>query len=338
MASVDSLPDIDSAEVAPEGLDYIPTLDLASPDEALVGEIAAACRDWGFFQVVNHGVDEAVIERLRAVTRAFFALPREAKRRYLRTLENPWGYYDRELTKERRDKKEVFDFGPDIVDASVLGAPFVGYTRLPDQPPGFAAAVRDYFEAVTALARRLALLIGDSLGDRGAIADACLRSDTSFLRLNFYPVEDPMAGEAADRAGLGVHHHTDSGVLTVLLQDEVRGLQVYREGRWYGIEPVAGAFTINIADMVQIWSNDRYRAPLHRVEAMTNRDRTSIPFFFNPSYSAVVAPLATDTPHYRPVHWGEFRRRRADGDFASYGTEVQISDFAIEGAGGHPKP
>ena len=109
--------------------------------------------------------------------------------------------------------------------------------------------MRDYFEAVTALARRLALLIGDSLGDRDAIADACLRSDTSFLRLNFYPVEDPMAGEAADRADLGVHHHTDSGVLTVLLQDEVRGLQVYRDGRWYGIEPVAGAFTINIADM-----------------------------------------------------------------------------------------
>ncbi len=321
--------DIDSAEVAAAGLGQIPTIDLAALDSALVASIGEACRDWGFFQVVNHGVGEAETERLRAVTRAYFALPRETKRRDLRTLDNPWGYYDRELTKERRDKKEVFDIGPDIADPTIGGAPFVGATRLPAQPADFTAVVREYFGAVNRLAMRLTLLIGDSLGDRAAIEAASARSDTSFLRLNFYPVEDPLAGEADEAAGLGVHHHTDSGTLTVLLQDEVAGLQVYRDGRWYGVPPIAGALTINIGDMVQVWSNDLYRAPLHRVEAMTNRDRTSIPFFFNPAHAAVIAPLATETPHYRPVHWGEFRRRRADGDFASYGAEVQISDYRI---------
>lgn len=330
--------DIDNAEVAAAGLGQVPTIDLSAPDDILVASIGEACRDWGFFQVVNHGVGQDETERLRAVTRAFFAMPRETKRRDLRTLDNPWGYYDRELTKERRDKKEVFDIGPDITDPNIGGAPFVGATRLPAEPTEFAAVVRDYFEAVNRLAMRLTVLIGDSLGDRATLAAACAHSDTSFLRLNFYPVDDPLAGEADESAGLGVHHHTDSGTLTVLLQDEVPGLQVYRDGRWYGVPPIAGALTINIGDMVQVWSNDLYRAPVHRVEAMTKRERTSIPFFFNPAHSAVIAPLTSDAPHYRPISWGEFRRRRADGDFASYGAEVQISDYAISEGGSHDEP
>src|SRR5262249_54476147 len=149
---------------------------------------------------------------------------------------------------------------------------------------------------------------------------------TSFLRLNYYPVEDPLAGEASDRADLGIHHHTDAGALTLLKQDDVRGLQVYREGLWHTVEPLAGAFVINIDDMVQVWSNDRYRAPVHRVLAMEGVERRSMAFFYNPSYEACVAPLPNlvtvhDQPRYRPISWGEFRRKRADGDFANYGAE-----------------
>ena len=64
----------------------------------------------GFFQVINHGVHDDVFEQVREQTRAFFALPAEQKEKVLRTGDNPWGYYNNELTKNQRDKKEVFDY------------------------------------------------------------------------------------------------------------------------------------------------------------------------------------------------------------------------------------
>ncbi len=76
-----------------------------------VEQISAACRDWGFFQVVGHGIPASLMERVWAETHRFFELPREEKRAVARTADNPRGHYDRELTKNVRDLKEVFDFG-----------------------------------------------------------------------------------------------------------------------------------------------------------------------------------------------------------------------------------
>ena len=74
--------------------------------------------------------------------------------------------------------------------------------------------------------------------------------------------------------------------------------------------------------------------PLHRVLAMENHERLSLAYFFNPAYPAVIRPLASavgpdDAAHYRDLPWAEFRRRRADGDYADYGAEVQISDWRV---------
>ena len=106
---------------------------------------------------------------------------------------------------------------------------------------------------------------------------------------------------------------------------------MYRDGYWHDVVAVPGAFTINIGDMVQVWSNDAYPAALHRVLAMDRSERISIPYFYNPSYDTIVAPLVGE-PRYDPVDWGDFRRRRADGDFANYGTEVQISQYRRDAA------
>jgi isopenicillin N synthase-like dioxygenase len=86
--------------------------------------------------------------------------------------------------------------------------------------------------------------------------------------------------------------------------------------------------------MMQVWSNDLYAAPVHRVLAMDSVARISLPHFCNPAYEAMIAPLDSVVgpgrpARYRPIPWGEFRRRRADGDFADYGAEVQISDYRL---------
>ena len=152
---------------------------------------------------------------------------------------------------------------------------------------------------------------------------------TSFLRLNHYP---KFAGDEAGGRPFGVGEHTDSGALTLLLQDEQPGLEVFRDGRWYLVQPRAGALVINIGDMVQVWSNDRYRAALHRVVTNSREDRYSVPFFLSPSYETTYEPLPTtvtaDRPaRYRPIVWREFRALRAAGDYADLGEEIQITHY-----------
>jgi len=326
---------LDAAPVADaaRGL-AVPVIDMRQPRTRVVDEIAAACAAWGFFQIIGHGADAALIERTTEETRAVFAAPKATKRALARSRENPWGFYDRELTKNARDKKEIFDIGPDASGALVEG-PFSGATPWPSWQPGFEPTMRAYFAACAEASARLMTLVFEGLGaPQSCLRDAFGADHASFLRLNSYPVEDPLTGEAGDRADLGIHHHTDAGALTLLLQDDVSGLQVYRDDMWHNVRPVAGAFVINIGDMVQVWSNDRYRAPVHRVLAMDRAERRSLAFFFNPAYRAVIAPLDSlvDPSHpaqYVPISWSEFRRRRADGDFANYGAEVQISDYRL---------
>lgn len=319
----------------------VPVIDLGGgqngPDETarIAAEISDACRHWGFFQVINHGLDPDHLAEVWRTVGAFFALPRAIKRNLERSSQNPWGYFDRELTKNIRDKKEIFDIGPVVAAQAAANDPFSGVTPWPSELPAFEIALRRHFNICTALSERLLAAISLGLGlPEDHLAAAFRPHHTSFLRLNYYPVEDPLSDLPADHRGgadLGVHHHSDSGALTVLMQDQVGGLQVFKDGLWHNVTPVPGAFVINIGDMVQLWSNNRYRAALHRVMAMDKVDRYSIPFFFNPSYQTVVEPLVdlNAGAQYRPVHWGEFRRKRADGDFADTGKEVQIADYRL---------
>jgi isopenicillin N synthase-like dioxygenase len=307
--------------------DTVPVIDIGDLMSApALGAIDDACREWGFFQVTGHGLGEATVARLFAAAASFFAQPAAVKRRILRTADNPWGYYDRELTRNTPDWKEVFDYGPPDGDRL---AP-----QWPDGLPGFESAVRAYYDACERIAHRLLAAISVNLGmPADDLSQYFVEAHTSFMRLNFYPRCPTAAAPAAARP-LGVNQHTDAGALTLLLQDDQPGLEVCRDGDWHLVEPRRGALVINIGDMVQVWSNDRYRAALHRVVTNGERGRYSVPYFFNPAYDTHYAPLPTtvtpETPaHYRPINWREFRSRRAAGDYADLGDEVQITDYRI---------
>jgi isopenicillin N synthase-like dioxygenase len=168
--------------------------------------------------------------------------------------------------------------------------------------------------------------------------DGFLPGHTSFLCLNYHPVcpaPARPAGMGTPTSGhLGVNHHTDSGAITVLLQDAQPGLEVFRGGAWHLVVPRRDALVVNIGDIVQVWSNDRYTAALHGVLASSSAERFSAPFFFNPAYETRYAPLPTtiDAAHparYRSINWGEFRARRTQGDYPDYGEEVQIGHYRI---------
>ncbi|MGI9204917.1 MAG: isopenicillin N synthase family dioxygenase [Woeseiaceae bacterium] len=335
--------DLDKYPVAESGetANQVPIIDVsavvteATSQEAreAVDAIAAACRDWGFFQVINHGVQEDLLDRTWLQTRSFFAQPATAKKALIRTRANPWGYYNNELTKNQRDKKEVFDFTTDGRDP-IYGAE----NRWPDADDGFSQTMREFRDACTELG--LALLEAFCVGlelPAGSMRADFATNHTGFIRLNHYPVDDPLGGPEVTQlpeADLGVHHHSDAGALTVLLQDDVGGLQVFKNGYWHNVVPVPGAFVINTGDMMQVWSNDIYQAAVHRVLAMKQKDRYSIPFFFNPSAATIVEPLTSvispqRPPRYAPIQWSEFRGKRTDGDYADYGAEVQIAQYRL---------
>lgn len=328
--------DLDQMPIASSSgvTDGVPVINLdrgrGADQTRLVAEIATACEDWGFFQIINHGVPEALIADVWTETRRFFAQPRRLKESLLRSRDNPWGYYNNELTKNQRDRKEVFDFTTDGIDPVYRAA-----NRWPDDPSRFREVMEAYRDACEELSIRLLDGIAAAVDPNGTtLHSAHVPEHTGFVRLNYYPVDDPLTGRHdvshLETADLGVHHHTDAGIFTVLLQDQVGGLQVFRDGYWHDVEPIAGALVINTADMLQVWSNDRFRAPIHRVLAMRQVDRYSIPFFYNPSAGTVVEPLADSSkPHYRPIDWSTFRAKRTDGDYADYGDEVQIAHYRL---------
>ena len=344
MPEVQNVVDIQSANENRVNKKDIPVIDLdecsaernSEKFNKLSEAIGRACRNWGFFQVVNHGIPDAALDETWLATKNFFCLPKSEKRKLNRSSDNPWGFFDHELTKNKRDKKEIFDIGPlHSADGQGSEDPFSGKTPWPKLLPEFEQSMREHFKACEKLSLFILKAICLSLGvDKDHLTDCFFPKHTSFLRLNYYPVNDPLADlkeQDHGEAGLGVHHHTDSGALTILSQDNIGGLQVNRDGKWYPITPIDRAFVINIGDMVQVWSNGEYKAALHRVVAMDKEDRYSLPFFYNPTYNTNIFPLNTTSSIrlYKEINWGEFRRKRADGDFANLGKEVQISDYLI---------
>lgn len=307
------------------------TIDVAAlPANDVLARLESASRDCGLFRLRHHGVDGDLLRRLDSRSRRFFAQDANAKRELLRSVDNPWGYNDAELTKNTRDWKEIFDHGVD----GQAGRD----TPWPVDLPEFRSAVLDAYAAFEALSLKLVSgferLFGVAAGSLGAAFEP---AHSSFIRLNYYrPCPEPAApAEIAtpDTGHLGVNHHTDSGVLTILLLDGHDGLEVFHNGEWRGVSGEPGSLVVNLGDVLQVWSNDAFVAPLHRVRASTEGDRLSVPFFLNPAYKATYAPLAEwladgEAPRYRPIPWAEFRERRLAGDYADQGSEVQISDYA----------
>ena len=320
-------------------MDLVPTVDIRKPSAVSLAALDAACADHGFFLLEGHGLDH-LIERTWAAARDFFASGPDIKEPIRRNPEAMLGYYDRELTKRRRDHKEVFDF----IDPAIPEdrSP----NRWPAGPPDFRETMADFFDGFADLAIDTLTLVQSALGLDPAVA-AVHTNDrtTSSVRLNHYPVGDPVP--AHERDGLNelgqvaLGHHTDPGVLTLLLQDDTGGLQAESsEHGWIDVEPRPGTIVVNLADTLQVWTNDRYKAAVHRVVPMTRQSRYSIPFFSNPRRDCVIEPipaLATGGPRYRDFTWREFIRGRSEDNFADYGADdIQISHYAITPEGSAP--
>ena len=137
--------------------------------------------------------------------------------------------------------------------------------------------------------------------------------------------------------GLGemaLHHHTDPGILTLLLQDMTGGLQAKsKEFGWIDITPEKDSIVVNLGDAMQVWTNDNYVAAIHRVSKRTSEPRYSTPFFYNPTSDSIIEPLSIISaakPHYRAFTWKEYIQGRIDDNYKDLGQDdIQKSNFKI---------
>ena len=309
----------------------VPVIDIAplrdGSDPARVGtELARAATEVGFLYVRNHGVDDAVVERARRTALEFFRMPEEAKRE-AGTNRFHHGYLKPGSTKmyddARVDLKESFNWGIELDDdrhgefdgrprgesgiAAEFANPLLGPNVWPPSMPELEADVYPYFEAASACAEDL--LRGFALG-AGLDAEHFIRlRDRPVSRgsLQYYPPQPN--GAAEDQ--FGVAPHTDFGVLTVLCQDEVGGLQIQRRnGEWAAMPPIPGTFVVNIGDLLERWSNRRYRSTVHRVINSSGRERLSLVLAYDPNFETLVDPNAFcaegEAPHDEPITCGDY--------------------------------
>lgn len=331
------------------------------PFRDTIAALQAALTEWGFFYIANHGVTPELMDKFQHSMKAFFALPKDLKSTIRRDAANPLGYFDDELTKNKKDWKEVFDFSgryEDLPGDREEQRSKVYQNRWLDEQvvPGFKETLTQYYFHMEHVARRLLMLIAVSLGEQVTFFDQFFHSKTgndengvrtrghrdnnsSAMRLNHYPV----APEPEQT--MGVYHHTDPGALTVLYQDEsVSSLQVFHRGtqEWHAVPPLKDTFVINIGDMLQVWSNDKYGAPMHRVLANATKSRYSSPFFYNPAFDANIHPVlvdANDKPKYKELNWREYIFGKVKGNFTDLGEEdLHISQYRIQGTAAESVP
>lgn len=305
----------------------IPVIDLALDSRSALAAPAALARridtalcDDGFFAITGHGVPADTVAAAFEASHRFFALPQSTKERW---------HVDRWPLKRGFDPIgwQALDVGapPDVKESFYLGVEAIGPNQWPDEAlvPGFRAAMTAYGQAMQSLAVRLMGLYETALGLPAGHFDAFMRHPTCTTRLLHYPPQP--AAAAPGQIGCGAH--TDWGAITLLAQDEAGGLQVQHGDDWIDVDPLPGAFVVNAGDMLQRWTNDRWRSTMHRViNRRSGRDRWSIAYFFDLDAEARIEPLAVCTsaenpPRYAALtageHLTEMYRRTTVGAGAS---------------------
>lgn len=322
----------------PASPDSVPVIDVAPlfaaqpaawrvPDR----ELAAAARDIGFACVRGLPQAAAPGPEERSGLLAVFALDEAAKRRLYRrkfAVQNRnvyRGWFA--LQPGNLTSKEGIDIGGDLVHGPAVvaaGDPLREASPLPPEAdlPGWRAAAAAHYLAMERVAAALMSSLARSLGLSQDYFDGSFDRGLSTLRLIRYPPR-----EAAELATVmdpalwvdchGVRRylvgapHTDSGFLTLLVQDGVAGLQARAPGgAWVDVPPLEGTLVVNFGQVLEQWSAGRIRATEHRVLG-SGRERFSIPFFHEARADAVIAPLPVDRPDlFGPFQYGDFLWRR----------------------------
>ncbi|PKA52708.1 Gibberellin 2-beta-dioxygenase 2 [Apostasia shenzhenica] len=327
----------------------LPVIDLSWRKERVRRLIVRACEEFGFFKLINHGVQKKVIDGIDREAREFFSLPASEKQKA--GPPNPLGYGSKKIGNNG-DTGELeyllFHTNPSSISQRVR-------MISEEDPLSFSSVVNEYVEAVRELACELMEIIGEGLGLENTSAFSRLIRDDesdSLVRLNHYPpylrrsAEEEEADDSTKtkeeiknlRVGFG--EHTDPQILTILRSNDVEGLQLQSplDGRvWIPVKSDPSAFFVNVGDALQAMTNGRFLSVRHRAMANAKRSRLSTMFFAAPSLQTCIYPLpemitAENPQRYRPYTWAEFKKIMYSLRLASNRLEL----FHVDRKGNYP--
>ncbi|PHT58817.1 hypothetical protein CQW23_01180 [Capsicum baccatum] len=262
----------------------IPVVDLSkimnSQDEIM--KLSTSCEEWGFFQVINHGIDLDLLEKMEKIAMEFFMLPLEEKQKYPMAPGTVQGYGQAFVFSEdqKLDWCNMFALG--------VEPHFIRNPKLwPTKPLDFSETVDIYSREIRKLCKNLLKYIAISLGLNEDIFEEMFGLAVQAVRINYYP-ECPRPDLV-----LGLSPHSDGSALTVLQQGKGSsvGLQILKDNVWVPVQPIPNALVINIGDTIEVLTNGRYKSVEHRAVTHQEKDRLSIVTFYAPSYEIELGPL-----------------------------------------------
>ncbi|KAK3120420.1 hypothetical protein QOZ80_9AG0687340 [Eleusine coracana subsp. coracana] len=283
----------------------VPVIDLAAGRADLVAQVKSAAETVGFFQVINHGVPSNLLTEMLASVKSFHEQPAEAKA----------PYYSRDREPARRVRYQSnFDLYTSPA-ANWRDSLFMVMTQpVNEVPPPCRAVLPEYTARVRRLGATLLGLLSEAMGLHPGFLEhdaGCLDDGLSVAGHYYPPCPEP-------HLTMGTTRHSDPSFLTVLLQDDIGGLQMLvndEDGRgsssWVDVPPVPGALVVNIGDFLQLVSNDRFKSVEHRVLATAAGPRVSVACFFRTTdgskvYRPIVNSLEDERPRYRSTTVPEF--------------------------------
>ncbi len=310
----------------------IPVLDIApylagepGAREVLAQHVARTAEDTGFLVLANHGVPQSVIDRTFEQSAAFFALDQEAKLALKVGERNigflPTGAQTIRTSKVNNNTKpnlnESFyikrDRTPD--DPAVIAGK-EGLNRWPDGMPDFRAAMMAYFTTMEALGRRMLPVVATALGLAPDYFAPDFADPSCTLRLIRY---QPQVQQEENQFGFAPH--IDTNFMTFLAQSKLPGLEVLtRDKTWIRPPAIPGTFVVNTAEMLGVYSNDRFKPTPHRVLNNNTEMRYAIPFFLGPNRDAIIKCVPTCVSTDNPARYPEI-------SYADHSRKLELTNF-----------
>ncbi|XP_021854851.2 gibberellin 2-beta-dioxygenase 8 isoform X1 [Spinacia oleracea] len=286
-------------------------------------DIANASREWGFFQVVNHGIPHRMLEEMNKEQVKVFREPFNKKKgdNCMNLRLSPGSYRWGSPTPNCLSQlswSEAFHIPMNDICSNAPRNIANGNPNISN----LCSTVKQFATTVSELANKLANILVEKLGhDELTFIEEKCSPNTCYLRMNRYP-PCPKYSHV-----LGLMPHTDSDFLTILYQDQVGGLQLVKDGRWISVKPNPEALIVNIGDLFQAWSNGVYKSVVHRVVANPRFERFSTAYFLCPSGDAVIQSYR-EPSMYRKFSFGEYRQQ-VQQDVREFGHKIGLSRFLI---------
>ncbi|KAI4313624.1 hypothetical protein L6164_026587 [Bauhinia variegata] len=258
---------------------------------SVLDKLHYACKEWGFFQLINHGVEASLVERVKMGIQEFFNLPKEEKNKFWQTPGDIEGFGQAFVVSEEQ-KLDWADLFYIVTLPPSLRKPYL----FPNLPLPFRDNLEVYSSELRKLALKILNIMAEALQMNPRDMNDLFEEGWQSMRMNYYPpCPQP-------ELVIGLNSHSDCTGLTILLQvNEMEGLQIRKNGMWVPVGPLPNAFIVNIGDMLEVVTNGTYPSIEHRATVNSEKERTSIATFYTPKMDGDMGPAPSLISAERPA-------------------------------------